>query len=111
MKLILFISCLLILQACVKHPVDCCLPPQQEMVRTQTQCADAWGYGESNEETITKLTNFLLQKNIVVAKITLQSTGEEVTCLACTCSRGYIIHVWVEQQYTERLSKEGFTRK
>ena len=87
------------------------MPGLTEMTRLQTQCADAWGYGETNEETIVKLRSYLVQQHIVAATIDWQPTGELVTCLACTCSRGNMIHIWVESQYVDKLGKEGFTKK
>jgi hypothetical protein len=112
MKLILLIACLFLLSpACVKRETNCCAMPPAEMVRTQTQCADAWGYGASSDETITKLTSYLLQKNIITSKTTLQSTGEAMVCNACTCSSGFVFHVWVQSQYINALTAEGFTIK
>jgi hypothetical protein len=112
MRLILIISGLfLFFPACVKREPDCCLPPLAELIRTQTQCADVWGYGSKNAATITKLTNYLLQKQITTSKIELQPTGEAMVCTACICSNGYVFHVWAESQYINNLIAEGFTIK
>jgi hypothetical protein len=65
MKLFFILSCLLLLaQSCTrtKPEITCILPGLTEMVSTQTQCADAWGYGKTNEESISILKKYLLQK-------------------------------------------------
>ncbi len=112
MKLILVIAWLILLSpACVKRDPDCCTSPPAEMVRVQTQCADARGYGASNDESIAKLKSYLLQKNIITSKIELQSTGEGITCYGCTCSSGFTFHVWVQSQYINGLATEGFIIK
>ncbi|MEP6747392.1 MAG: hypothetical protein ABJB86_06685 [Bacteroidota bacterium] len=85
--------------------------PLTEMVRTQTQCADAWGYGKDNNETIAILSAYLSHRQIIPSKIQLQQTGEEVTCNACTCSRGFVFHVWVENKYVSILAAQNFTAK
>ena len=114
MKTALSAACLFVLfLACSKpgeDPQVCIFPRVTEMLRPQTQCADAWGYGKNNDETIKKFSNYLLQKNIVAAQIIFQKTGDEAVCLACTCSKGYTIHVWVEDQYISSLANEGFKK-
>ena len=98
--------------ACVKtdHRL-CCAMPAVEFVRTQTQCADSWGYGNSNDETLVKLKNYLLQQQVTVVKIELQASGEQNACAACTCSRGFVFHVWASSQHINALTGLGFTIK
>ena len=112
MKLLLTIFLFFLLVAgCVKRGLDCCAFPQTEMIGVQTQCADPWGYGANNNESIAKLKSYLSQKNITVNKIELQSTGEGIACYGCTCSRGFTFHVWVQGQYITALTTEGFIIK
>ncbi|MEO5681925.1 MAG: hypothetical protein ABIQ88_04745 [Chitinophagaceae bacterium] len=111
MKLMLIAgSLVLLLTACTKQggSPDCCVLPAVEMVRTQTQCADAWGYGNTAEATITRLADYLSQKNIATSKITILATGETLVCDACTCSKGFVFHVWTASKYIADLKKEGF---
>jgi hypothetical protein len=112
MKLFFILSCLFLLaQSCTrsKPEIACILPGLTEMVHMQTQCADVWGYGKTNEESITVLKKYLLQQQIIAETIALQPTGEEAICDACNCSRGFVFHVWVENRYVNSLLKEGFT--
>lgn len=99
------------MEGCVKPAPNCCALSSVEMVRVQTQCADPWGYGSNKDESIEKLKNYLLKKKITVAKITLEDTGEGITCYACNCSRGASFHVWVQGTYIHALEGEGFTVK
>jgi hypothetical protein len=114
MKLVLLICCLVFLVPGCRKRGDqplCCSAPDVEMTRGQTQCADPWGYGHNNDETITLLKNYLLQKNISVSKIELKPTGETVFCLACTCSNGNAFHVWSSARFIDSLKSVGFTVK
>jgi hypothetical protein len=108
MRFILIAACLFLLLPSCRHS-SCCEMPLTEMVRMQTQCADAWGYGKDNNETVTILSKYLSQKQIIPSKIELQSTWAEVVCNACTCSRGFVFHVWVQSQYVSGLTAQGFT--
>ena len=112
MKLIVLSACFFLLAfACKRY--TCCEPPVDfmEMVRTQTQCADPWGYGSNNDETTGKLKSYLLQKNILVGAIELRPTGEQVVCLACNCSKGFVFHVKAAGQYIDSLKGQGFALK
>jgi len=109
MKQIALLASLFVLHtACVKRAPNCCAMPPLEMIRTQTQCADPWGYGNTNPETIEKLKSYLAKKDITVTNIELQSTGESNVCTACTCSNGFSFHVWADQRYKDTLTREGF---
>jgi hypothetical protein len=81
--------------------------PPAEIFRVQTQCADPWGYGSNNTETIAKLTAYLLQKKMLVFKAVLVA----VTCLACSCSRGFVFNIFTEPQYIDSLKNQGFFLK
>lgn len=113
MKLLFISACLLLLSAACKKNDKwlCCAMPPVEFVRTQTQCADSWGYGGSNDATIARLNSYLLLQKITAEKITLQASGEQATCAACTCSNGMVFHVWAQPQYIDSLIKQGFTIK
>ena len=78
------------------------------MVRIQTQCADPWGYGNTNSETIDKLKDYLSRKSVNLSNVEIQPTGEYNVCTACTCSKGFSFHVWADQRYADTLTKEGF---
>lgn len=112
MKPFVAISCVLLLSACVKvNQRPGSAEAAIEFVRTQTQCSDSWGYGITAGETIAKLNYFLLQQKVTADKITLLATGEQATCAACVCSRGFTFHVWVQPVYADSLTSLGFTVK
>ena len=113
MKLLFTIAgVLLLLLACVKHDNRvCCAMPAVEFVRTQTQCSDSWGYGSTNDATIAKLSSYLQQQKITADKITMQATGEQSVCAACTCSNGFVFHVWAAPRYIDSLTHLGFAIK
>ena len=99
-----------LLPACAKkESIICCVLPPVEMVRTQTQCADDWGYGTTDNETIAKLSAYLASKKITTSKITLAATGLQSVCQACTCSKGFEFHVWSQANYIDSLTSLGFT--
>lgn len=93
MKLILLACCLWLLSVACKRNM-CCGPDDElkEMVRTQTQCADPWGYGASNDETVTKLKDYLRKKILLPFRVELQPANIEFVCQACTCSKGFVFH-------------------
>lgn len=103
---------LLLLLACTKDDTRvCCAVPPVEFVRTQTQCSDSWGYGSTNDATIAKLSSYLRQQKITADKITMQATGEQAVCAACSCSNGFVFHVWAAPRYIDSLTHLGFTIK
>lgn len=70
MKLFVYIIAVILLaEGCAKNEhLICCAMPLVEMVRTQTQCADDWGYGTTDNETIAKLSAYLVTKRIAVTR-------------------------------------------
>ncbi len=81
------------------------------MTRTQTQCADPWGYGGTKEETISKLKTYLQQQQIEASSIDLQPTGETIVCNACGCSNGYKFLIQAQPSYIDKLERLGFVLK
>ncbi len=102
----------LVLYGCEQRNIDLDMPAgSTETLRTQTQCADQWGYGSTSDSTILRLKSYLLQKGIVSTRIELVSTGEQVQCNACTCSRGFTFHVFADKRYLSALAAEGFSSR
>lgn len=97
--------------ACKKNERICCAMPPVEMIRTQTQCDDAWGYGNTLEETLAKLTTYLAAKNIVLERSALLSVPADPQCKACPCSKGFVFDVWANAKYIDSLKALGFTIK
>ncbi len=79
-----------------------------ELKRDQTQCADPWGYGGSEQETLNQLKDYLLKKSIEVTSISIKKISTGATCLACTCTNGSKFYITADQKYWDALKLEGF---
>jgi hypothetical protein len=112
MKLLVLSFFVLLLSIGCKRTM-CCEPPAafEDMVRVQTQCADPWGYGSNDAQTISQLRDYLTQKKIFVGEIQLLSTGEQVVCQTCNCSKGFKFNVRAAGQNIDSLKNEGFALK
>jgi hypothetical protein len=82
--------------------------PVDELQRKQTQCADPWGYGATEQETVSKLKDYLTKKEILVNALSMKATPEQAVCQACTCSNGFTFYVQADEQYIAALKLEGF---
>lgn len=97
--------------ACKKNERICCAMPPVEMIRTQTQCDDAWGYGNTSDETLAKLKTFLAAKNIELERSALVAVPSDPQCKACPCSKGFEFDVWANAKYIDSLKVLGFSIK
>jgi hypothetical protein len=76
----------------------------------QLQCSgDNWVRGNTDEETLKNMTNYLALKGVMVekAELTLPPPGV-VYCAACTCASGRIYVIRVISGSEEILKQEGF---
>lgn len=76
----------------------------------QLQCSgDNWVRGNTDEETLKNMTNYLASKGVKVekAEITLPPPGT-VYCAACTCPSGRVYVITVISGSEEILKQEGF---
>lgn len=76
----------------------------------QLQCSgDNWARGNTDEETITNMTNYLASRGVKVekAELTLPPPGV-VYCAACTCPSGRVYVITVISGSEEILTQEGF---
>lgn len=103
---VIAISFMLLLCSCVKEPVIV------KMQKAQTQCSDAWGYGETSPQTVNLLKTYLTSKDISVNNVTLVKTAPDGTlfCQACTCPNGNTFYVEVESKYQDSLEALGFKK-
>ncbi|MDE3248578.1 MAG: hypothetical protein KGO82_07965 [Bacteroidota bacterium] len=97
--------------ACEKKDRICCALPPVEMVRTQTQCDDVWGYGSTDEETLSRLKTYLAAKNIQLERSALVAAPADPQCKACPCSKGFVFDVWANAKYIDSLKGLGFSIK
>jgi hypothetical protein len=79
-----------------------------ELKRDQTQCADPWGYGGSEQETLNRLREYLLKKNIELTSLSMKKVSPAATCLACTCTNGNTFYITADEKYRDALKLEGF---
>jgi hypothetical protein len=79
-----------------------------ELKRDQTQCADPWGYGGSEQETLNQLRDYLLKKNIELTSLSIKKVSSAATCLACTCTNGSRFYITADEKYWDALKLEGF---
>jgi hypothetical protein len=101
--LVLMISMLLMATTCKKG-----VESVAELKRKQTQCADPWGYGATEQETVSKLKDYLEKKSILVIAISLKNTQDAAVCLACSCASGSTFYIRADDQYIAALKLEGF---
>jgi hypothetical protein len=80
----------------------------REFSKDQTGCADAWGYGATQEETAAKLSDYLTKKGVKVNVVSLKQTSNGAVCLACTCSTRYTFFVTADARFSDILRQEGF---
>lgn len=101
-RLILILLLIVLLGSCDKTP-------EKAFVYSQTQCADKWGYGQTDGETMTKLRTYLISKQIVVTSIAIiYPVGDMVVCQACGCPTGKRFKVTVPEEDELKLKAEGF---
>jgi hypothetical protein len=82
--------------------------PATELKRDQTQCADPWGYGASDQETLDQLRDYLSKKNIELTSLSIKKESTAATCLACTCTNGSRFYITADEKYRDALKLEGF---
>ncbi len=94
-----------ILSACKK---DC---NSIEMIYNQTQCADPWGYGPTDQETKNKLGAFLDSMGVDYSNLHFKRTNPGQVCDACFCISGGVFTLNTKEAFVETLIKKGFKRK
>jgi hypothetical protein len=81
------------------------------MTYGQTQCSDKWGYGANDDETKTKLTQFLDSLRISYTDVKFAKTNPAAVCLACICVTGGVFTLKTTEAYVNQLKDLGFTRQ
>lgn len=76
----------------------------------QTQCADPWGYGNSDMATINLLRTYLAQNGVNADKVSLKTTGTGMNCLACTCTTGRTFFITAPDNNKADLETLGFAQ-
>ncbi len=78
----------------------------------ETQCADPWGYGFSNDaELIQRIDIYLDSLNIDLDEIHLGTMSPAEDCLACVCTSGRSICGLVDNEDLDAIKALGFTEE
>lgn len=104
-RIILYIFTVAVFQACTKDENGIA------MGYGQTQCADVWGYGNSDDETKTKLGKFLDSSGVSYSKLNFVRGNPGVVCLACICSSGGLFTLQTTEPFVKQLVQLGFAKK
>ncbi len=105
-KIIYGVLCTVLFSACIKSSQL----QKEEVVLSynQTQCADKWGYGNSDNLTIAKVARYLDSLKLYHSAITIKfDPNLQAVCLACTCTSGKIISVTTSSDITTRTKYEA----
>lgn len=74
----------------------------------ETQCADPWGYGNSNQDKVQYIKEYLQKQGITVLDISLNKVNDGAMCMACTCASGRVLKVQVRKEDEAKLLALGF---
>lgn len=81
------------------------------MIYEQTQCADPWGYGPTDQETKNKLEFFLDTIGVDYSGLSFERINPGQVCNACFCISGRLFTLKTSESFVETLIKKGFKRK
>lgn len=80
------------------------------MVYQETQCSDVWqDNSTSTEESI--IDYFESQHDIELNEVTIKTVSTGAVCLACHCTTGREIKIYVAEAEVATVESEGFVRK
>jgi hypothetical protein len=74
----------------------------------ETQCANPWGYGNSNQDKVQYIKDYLEKQGVKVKSITLTKENDGAMCMACTCASGRVLKVQVRLEDEAKLIPLGF---
>lgn len=80
------------------------------MVYQETQCSDVWQDNSvTTQEAI--INYFENQHNIVLDEVNIKTINNGEACLACQCTTGREIEIYVDEEEVSIAESEGFVRK
>lgn len=76
----------------------------------ETQCFDSWntGLGDTDTEVATAVENYLMNLNVILSDIQVDSLNEGESCDACFCKSGRGIFVTTDENNESILLNENF---
>lgn len=104
-RIILYILTIAVFQACTKEENGIV------MKYSQTQCADQWGYGNSETETKDRLGIFLDSNYISYSELRFTKVNVGAVCLACQCPSGGSFTLKTTEPFVEKLVQLGFKKQ
>ncbi len=81
------------------------------MIYEQTQCADPWGYGPTDQETKSKLGFFLDSIGVDYSNLSFARINPGQVCNACFCKSGGVFTLKTTEPFVETLIEKGFQKK
>jgi hypothetical protein len=81
------------------------------MYYRQTQCADNWGMGASDAETVTKVESYFAGKGLPIANVRIAADSIADGCFACSCRTANTIYAQISEAYIEEYKGYGFKQK
>ncbi|MFK7947802.1 MAG: hypothetical protein AB8G11_09440 [Saprospiraceae bacterium] len=103
MRILFLFVALIMITSCDKNDLV-------TMVYQETQCSDVWQDGStSTEEAV--INYFESQHDIKLDEVTIRTVNTGATCLACNCSSGREIEIYINESEITIVESEGFVRK
>lgn len=103
-RIILTIVTIAVFEGCTKIETDIV------MQYGQTQCADQWGYGNSDAATKEKLGKYLDSAGISYSKLNFTRKDLGAVCLACICPSDGSFTLQTTEPFVEKLIQLGFKK-
>ena len=103
MRILFLFAALIFITSCEKEDLV-------TMVYQETQCSDVWQDGTvTTEENI--MNYFDNQHNIELGQVVIKTVNSGQVCLACHCTTGREIIIYVDEAEVLIAESEGFGRK
>ncbi len=106
-KLCLIFACVLTITAC-KRDDDSTGDATILVHHAQTNCADQWGNGDSDDATLTRLRNYLDQRNLYHTNEYITDSGPHLLCNSCQCTTGNLIYLRIMPAQQQQYAALGF---
>ena len=77
----------------------------------ETFCADPWGNDSNDKILVDNLNTFFESLDVKLSQIRIEDRSLEVSCAACNCPSGRIIHAHVNKSELDIVIEKGFIKK
>ena len=87
-------------------------PDYIDVMYGETQCADPWQRGTTDEQTLNNIEAFMREKNIRFDGTSIvQNRDIEAVCLACNCISGRVIYGAVHKDDLAKIKELKFSER